>query len=258
VTFDNLGRGISLHEVVLSVVNNNSLEGAALSALYVNEGAQFQASGNLIYGSFTQGIVAATAPTMSRITNNRLEAIAYADAIVGFGSDLIAHGNRGTMREIVTRELGTTFMLAKSAVASATLTGTLAETALATITVPGGAMGPNGMLEVEYLGTHSNSANAKTYRIRFGGLSGNSYCVIAPTTTNTSHGIAYIANRNSEASQVGNSQMTQGGWGSIASGVVTNTVNTANAQDIIITGQLANTGDTMVLERYSVKISYGD
>src|SRR5687767_4986995 len=51
-------------------------------------------------------------------------------------------------------------------------TGTTDETVVATVVIPGGLMGTNGRLRVTSLWTWPNSANSKTVRVRFSGLSG--------------------------------------------------------------------------------------
>ena len=48
-----------------------------------------------------------------------------------------------------------------------------------------------------------------------------------------------------------------GGWGSNANVPVTSTLDTTTAKDIVISGLLANAGDTVTLESYLVEIFYG-
>lgn len=132
------------------------------------------------------------------------------------------------------------------------LTGTTAETALATVSVPGGAMGPNGGLLIYTSWSYTNSANAKTPRIRFGGPAGTQYFSSAQGTSASVHLVHRIRNRNSASSQVGGSSAT-GGIGGVSSGaLVTSALDTSLAQDIVLTGQLALGTELISLESYEV------
>ncbi len=147
-------------------------------------------------------------------------------------------------------ELYRNYVLAKSGV-GVSHTGNTTETTLATITVPAGAMGPNGQIEVEALFSINNSANSKTMRVRLGGsLAG----ATATTSTASFQGKSRIANRNSASSQVAPASLVVS---SSATAVNTLAINTANAADITITGQLANAGDSVTLESYLVRVTYG-
>lgn len=143
-------------------------------------------------------------------------------------------------------------LLAASAVA-VSVTGTASETVLATVTVPAGAMGNNGGLLLYSTWTTTNSANNKTIFCRFGGPAGTAYLNFTVTTTSTTQDIRRIRNRNSVISQVGG--MSTGGTGGISvSGipVVVSSLNTAAAQDIVFSAQLALTSETITLESYEV------
>lgn len=141
--------------------------------------------------------------------------------------------------------------------ASVSLTGTLAETALATISIPGGAMGPNGLLRVTTLWTFTNSANMKTLRVRFGGMTGVRYLDLDITAQSQAHVVTVIRNRNNQASQIGYLAATSGSFG-VNNGVnTTSTVNTAVAQDLVIPAQLAVTTETITLEGYSAELLRG-
>jgi hypothetical protein len=149
--------------------------------------------------------------------------------------------------------LGTWRVLAASAVA-ASHTGDTLEAALATIAIPAGAMGPNGQLRVTTQWTYTNSANAKTLRVRFGGTSGTPYLAQSSTTTASAVFQNRIANRGAANSQIGNSNTS---FGATTGAVVTSAVDTSAAVNLVITGVLANAGDTVTLESYLVELSYG-
>lgn len=145
---------------------------------------------------------------------------------------------------------GRSYVLAKSGV-GVSHTGNTNETTLATITIPAGAMGPNGQVEVEVVFSFPNSANTKTMRVKLGGTLASS----TATTANASfQGKSRIANRNSASSQVAPGALVMS---TTTSAVNTLTINTASAADITITGQLANSGETITLESYLVRITYG-
>jgi hypothetical protein len=129
------------------------------------------------------------------------------------------------------------------------------ENALATITVPAGAMGVNGRLRITALWTVNNNANAKTARIRFSGASGTEYTSLNLASQASFSQQTYIANRGAANSQVGpaNNQ-TFGGWAATGTAVTTSAVDTTAATTVVISGQKATAGDTMTLESYLVEL----
>lgn len=140
-------------------------------------------------------------------------------------------------------------VLAQSAVA-ASHTGNLLETTLATITVPAGAMGANGQVEIWALFSVTNNANVKTPRIRLGG---SAFYSASLASTASAQCIVRIANRNAANSQVSFAGVVSG-IGSSSSAVATGAIDTSAAVSITITGQLAVATDTITLESYIVKV----
>lgn len=143
-----------------------------------------------------------------------------------------------------------------------THTGDTNEFALATIQIPANSIGPNGSVRITQLITYTNSANTKTFRTRFGGVSGTSYNTMAVTTTATGRYQSQIGNRNSTNSQVGFASgvgvgSTGATWGFTTGAVVTSAVDTTASVDIVLTGTNSNSGETVALEGYSVEICYG-
>lgn len=132
-------------------------------------------------------------------------------------------------------------------------TGDTNETALATITIPAGLMGATGTLRITTLWSHTNNANNKTLRTRLGGISGTAFSALVLTTTLTSHLVTIIRNV-SAASQKSNPGVTTTIYGSSTSAMITGTINTANAQDLVLSGQCANGADTITLESYIVEL----
>lgn len=143
-------------------------------------------------------------------------------------------------------------LLARSAVA-ASVTGTLSETALATVTIKAGVMGTNGQLRITTLWSHTNSANTKTERVRLGGIGGTAFLEVNATTTDSGQLMTMIRNRNSASSQVG-ADRGSSGLGLLAGAIATASLDTAAAQDIAITGQLVTAAESITLESYSVEL----
>ncbi|HEX8256702.1 MAG TPA: hypothetical protein VF589_03645 [Allosphingosinicella sp.] len=137
------------------------------------------------------------------------------------------------------------------------LTGTTTETTLATIVIPGGAIGPNGQVEVEYLVSYgAANANSKQTKVKFGGTTYSGFNSTAAALSAQAR--IRIANRNSASSQVGQpAHQTLSGFGGSASAVATSAVDTSADVTILITGTLAVNTDTMTLESYLVRVAYG-
>ncbi|HCK84821.1 MAG TPA: hypothetical protein DHW63_09990 [Hyphomonadaceae bacterium] len=136
------------------------------------------------------------------------------------------------------------------------VTGTTTETTLASVSVPAGAMGPNGVLRVTSLWKYTNSANSKTLKVQMGGVN---FINVTPTTTNSFQAITTIANRNAANSQVApsSSAAADGAMGTEGANPTTGAVDTAAAQTLSFKATLANTGETITLESYLVELAYG-
>lgn len=139
--------------------------------------------------------------------------------------------------------------------AAATLTGTLAETVLATLTVPAGWLGANGSAELaDALWSMTNNANSKTLRARLGGIGGFAFWSQAVTTSASARGMGRVQNANATNAQKAYSGAS---FGNSASAILTGAIDTSVAQTIVITGQLANAGDTLTLESLLIRINPG-
>lgn len=133
-------------------------------------------------------------------------------------------------------------------------TGTTAETVLATINVPAGAMGTNGMLRISADWTMTNSANDKTLRIRLGGIGGTALTGTAFTTVPNAFHRMIIANRNAANSQIATTDRNRATDVVSSYEIATAAINTAVAQTLVITGQLETAGETITLEHYLVEL----
>jgi hypothetical protein len=128
---------------------------------------------------------------------------------------------------------------------------TTAETALATIALPAGAMGPNGILRISISLVNNNDADDKITRVRLGGIAGTSFYTVTNTTAITVRVIVLIQNRGAENSQFGGIHPATTTVGT------TGTVDTSAAVDIVISGQKEVAGDTLTLESYMVELLAG-
>lgn len=127
------------------------------------------------------------------------------------------------------------------------------ENTLATITVPAGAMGLNGILRVTTLWTITNSANNKTLRVRFGGAAGVDYMGNILTTAANQFHQNIIANRGAANSQIGHAA-AQTSYAPSSGSNVTSSVDTSASTTLVISGQKASAGETITLESYLVEL----
>jgi hypothetical protein len=139
-------------------------------------------------------------------------------------------------------------LLAASAV-PVSVTGTVNETTLATVTIPAGAMGLNGGLQIRTLWTVTNNANAKTLRVKFGSMLALQLQAAGATGAQA---LTCIRNRNSASSQVGFAPGSNGLGTTVLSTPSLGTENSATNVTLDITAQLGVGTDTATLESYEV------
>lgn len=154
--------------------------------------------------------------------------------------------------------IGVPYTLAQSG-AAVSVGAVTTEAVLATITVPAGAMGPNGWIQVISTITCTSNANNKQHIIRLGGAAGTIVNNAFFTTSTGNTRITAIANQNSNSAQItlAPSGNTPGIPGTYSAAYPTAAVNTSSAWDLVIAGQKAVAGDTLTLEAYQVLICYG-
>lgn len=134
------------------------------------------------------------------------------------------------------------------------LTGTVAETSLQTVKITKNTMGATGRLRVSTLWTVTNSANNKTLRVRFGGMSGTIFHAETITTVRTVRITTEFENRDVPNAQVGPPSDIVG-FGQSTNNVVTSALDTfANDVDLCLTGQLASSGETITLEAFMIEL----
>lgn len=160
--------------------------------------------------------------------------------------------SRASAREMAA-QLGVWWTVAQSSVALS-VGATTAETTLASITIPGGALGANGRFRVVTFWGMSNNANNKTFRVRYSGAGGSALVSQTFTTQVYYRDEREVGNQNSASSQVWHAGFSVFGTGTAAIG--TSTVNTGSDSTVAITGQKANSGDTLSLRSYRVELLY--
>ena len=136
------------------------------------------------------------------------------------------------------------------------LTGTVNETVLGSAYIRGNILGNNGWLEVETLWSVPNNANAKTARIRLFSLANPVFLQSNLANNLGGYFQTLITNNDATNSQIGGN--VGGGHGLASAALPTDNVNTLADFFIFITGQLANAGDTITLNHFSVVISPSD
>lgn len=180
---------------------------------------------------------------------------------VNVGDIWINTATRNEFRNIVNTLAGAVWrhiprILGASAATGMAVTGTTDETTLATISIPAATMGIHGILRTTTLWTVTNSGNAKTLIAKLGGAAGTGYLSRSVTATASISMCTIIRNRNSQAAQVSffEGGGASGGWGDNGSANLTGTIDTSAAQDLLIRGTLANSGETITLQSYMVEL----
>lgn len=141
-------------------------------------------------------------------------------------------------------------VLAQSAV-QASVTGTTAETTLATILIPAGAIGKNGALRITAVWrAGANNANVKSVIYRYGGVTITSSGVTSALTYQDQR---VMFNRGAQNSQVTYNGTAGYGAGSSVN-VITTSVDSSVAQNLTLSATLANSTDTVFLEAFLVEV----
>lgn len=111
--------------------------------------------------------------------------------------------------------------------------------------IPAGTLGVNSILQIEPLWTFSSSANNKILSVKIG----DSTIYSATRTTSVMEApLIVLANRNSVASQIAPYSGDYITAGTVAPS--TYTIDFSKDQVVFITGQRANSGDSLKLEYY--------
>lgn len=137
--------------------------------------------------------------------------------------------------------------------------GDATETAQATIAIPAGAMGANGLLRCTILFSQTNSANGKSWRARLGGIAGTQHYALSAASLAAGQVQFIIRNRNAANSQVSYSSAVAAAFGQTTNAITTGAIDTASAQDLVITNLWAGAtaAESMTLEAYHIEVLYG-
>jgi len=129
------------------------------------------------------------------------------------------------------------------------------ENILATVTIPGGLMGPNGQLWVYTLWNYTNSANSKTMRVRLNGAGSTQAFAITQTATTQMADLRIIQNAGAQNSQIFFDRGSVPHPGATSVGVnTTAAIDTSVTTSLVITGQKATAGETLSLVSWSVQL----
>lgn len=185
----------------------------------------------------------------------RPNAAQYQNEII-YISDIGIGGSYWTSNGTYWSPLNGEVTLAQSG-AAIDMTGASTEQVMATYTLPGGLMTPWSQLEIIVLWSFTNSANTKILRVRQSSVGGGTYdpyFYFAGTTTASVQNICVIRSNNSISAQKGFGIGTGGvsGLGALSASLSAFNRNLANASDIVLTGQLTNSSETITVEAYSI------
>ena len=134
--------------------------------------------------------------------------------------------------------------------ASVALTGTTSETTLLTVNIPAGLIGVSGKVKMYPLYSMTNNANNKTLRVKLGGST--AYSIVVASSSQSS-ALVIIRNIGSESVQKSSTAVVAG-LGNNSAALTSLAINTSVATTITVTGQLANSADTMTLEGFFMEI----
>ena len=135
--------------------------------------------------------------------------------------------------------------------------GSTTRSEMASVTIPGGAMGPNGCLRVEALWSrNSGGAGIVTPAVRHSDVNG--IVILGNAGVGTSFDSyrlgVLIQNRGDESSQI---YINSNDFGSSSRSPSTTSFATASDWNLKFVGQTSDPSDTLTLERYVVEVCYG-
>lgn len=156
------------------------------------------------------------------------------------------------MIRTTSRPAKTPYVLAQ-AVVNASCAANTTENVLATITVPANTLGLNGSVEILTTWSMTNSANAKTTRVRFSGAAGTEFQSRVITTQVSSQQVTSISNAGAANAQRGMGLGSPGN-GETTNAIVSGSVDTTVDTTIVISGQKASSGETLTLVKYRIVV----
>lgn len=152
--------------------------------------------------------------------------------------------------------LGVPFIVGQSN-AAVSNTGSTAEFTFATIVIPAGSMGANGIINVNVIWSFSGAAGTRVPRVYLGSTAFETG-LSAASTVNSFRTIVQICNNNSATAQKAMPANFGTGTflGTSSAALTTGAEDTSGALNLTIRGALTSAADTMILESYSVELLY--
>jgi len=147
--------------------------------------------------------------------------------------------------------------LYQSNTAAAAIPGNTNENILQTLAIPASTLLANRILIVQTHWTMTNNANAKTCRVRLGGAAGTPYLAASPASNVQMLSQTRIMGITNATQKGFSSGSANGGLGTSTGALVTSALDMTAAQDLVISAQLGNGADSIVLESYSVLLQRG-
>lgn len=124
---------------------------------------------------------------------------------------------------------------------------------LATITIPPGAMGIDGILRVTTQWTFTGSTNSKQWQVKFGSMTPQDNGTTSASVTSL-RCVTEVRNVNAANSQKGNSYTLTVAGSVPATAPTTASIDTTAAVSLTIVGTKASAGETLTLDNYLVEL----
>lgn len=133
-------------------------------------------------------------------------------------------------------------------------TGSTSDDAAITVSLPANSLGTQGQLLFDLDNDASNTANAKTIKLKYGGTT---FAAFPALSGLSGHWAGKIANRGAANRQIGSTQAAIGGWG-VAGAINTfrGTVDSTTAQNVVISLTKATATDNLILSDATIQVIY--
>lgn len=212
---------------------------------YIYENDFVQISGSPTHGIYNNGVI-------SPATGGSCEVYQWGNRFTGTIPNQLA----GPAAAQIRPEPDRGWLILAQSFAALSHTGDTAEHTFVSYTLPANRMGANGAFKVTAHWTYTNSGNNKIPRIRFGG---SQVAGTTETTTVQRNTQVIVGNRNSLSSQIvsATANTTFTGFGTTSTAATTLAIDTTADRSIVISGQLANSGENITLESYTIELLHG-